>query len=381
MIPVVIIGGGASGLMLASFLPSKSAIVIESNPKVAAKLLVSGGGRCNVTNEVVSSTNYLGDKDFISNVISQFDQNALLSWCEARGLSLISQKNHQYFCPNSAKEIVSILSKECSKQTVLLNEKVLDINHSHDGFVVQTNKQKIKTMSVVIASGGLSYPILGVSDIGYKLAQNVGHGISKLSPALVGFTLQKEQFFMKELSGSSVGNVEIKVGTKSCRGDLLFAHKGISGPSVLNASLYWEKGSISIDFLPDFRWKSLSGSKKNISTLLPLPKRVIKSLLENLNIPDKTFDGLTKDERDRLFGLQNYSFAPAGTFGYGKAEVTKGGIVTREIDPLTMMSKFEDNLYFIGEVLDVTGELGGYNLQWAFSSAFICAKALRSKIK
>jgi len=381
MIPVVIIGGGASGLMLASLLPSKSAIVIESNPKVGAKLLVSGGGRCNVTNEVVNSDNYLGDKDFISNAISQFDQNALLSWCKARGLSLISQKNHQYFCPNSAKEIVSILTKESSKQTVLLNEKVLDITPGQDGFLVQTNKQKIKAKFVVVASGGLSYPILGASDIGYKLAQNAGHCISKLSPALVGFTLQKEQFFMKELSGSSVSNVEIKVGTKSCKGDLLFAHKGISGPSVLNASLYWEKGSIAINFLPNFRWKSLSGSKKNISTLLPLPKRVIKSLLENLNIPDKTYDALAKDERDRLLGLQSYSLAPAGTFGFSKAEVTKGGVAANEIDPYTMMSKFADNLYFIGEVLDVTGELGGYNLQWAFSSAFVCAKALKPKIK
>ncbi len=380
MIPVVIIGGGASGLMLASLLPAKSAIVIESNPKIGAKLLVSGGGRCNVTNEAVSSDNYLGDKDFISNVLRHFDQNALLRWCEARGLSLVSQKNHQYFCPNSAKEIVSILAKESSKQTVLLNEKVLSITSGQDGFLVQTNKQKIKTKSVIVASGGLSYPILGASDIGYKLAQNVGHSINKLTPALVGFTLQKEQFFMKELSGSSVQDIEIKVGKKICKGDLLFTHKGISGPSVLDASLYWEKGSISIDFLPNFRWKSLSASKKNISTLLPLPKRVIKTLLENLDIPDKTFDALTKDERDRLFGLQNYSLAPAGTFGYSKAEVTRGGVATDEIDPCTMMSKKADNLYFLGEVLDVTGELGGYNLQWAFSSAFVCANALKSKI-
>ncbi|MBN2721521.1 MAG: aminoacetone oxidase family FAD-binding enzyme [Campylobacterales bacterium] len=376
MIPVVIIGGGASGLMLASLLPKKSAIVIESNPKVGAKLLVSGGGRCNVTNEVVSSDNYLGDKDFISSVLRQFDQNALLNWCDARGLGLISQKNHQYFCPNSAKEIVSILTKESSKQTVLLNEKVVSILSDKDGFLVQTNKQQIKSKSVVVASGGLSYPVLGASDIGYKLAQNVGHRISKLAPALVGFTLQKEQFFMKELSGSSVGNVEIKVGINSCKGDLLFAHKGISGPSVLNASLYWEKGSISIDFLPNFRWKSLSGSKKNISTLLPLPKRVMKALLEHLSIPDKPFVALSKEERDRLYELHNYTLAPAGTFGYSKAEVTKGGVSIDEIDVSSMMSKKIDSLYFIGEVLDVTGELGGYNLQWAFSSAFVCAKAL-----
>jgi hypothetical protein len=381
MIPVVIIGGGASGLMLASLLPPKSAIVIESNPKVGAKLLVSGGGRCNVTNEVVSSDNYLGDKDFISNVLRHFDQNALLSWCEARGLGLVSQKNHQYFCPNSAKEIVSILIKESSKQSVLLNEKVLSINFGQDGFLVQTNKQKIKTKFVVVASGGLSYPILGASDIGYKIAQDASHSVSKLAPALVGFTLQKEQFFMKELSGSSVNNIEIKVGTKSCKGDLLFTHKGISGPSVLDASLYWEKGSIFIDFLPNFRWKSISSSKKNISTLLPLPKRVIKLLLEHLDISDKPFAALSEAYRDKLNILNNYSLAPAGTFGYSKAEVTRGGVVTNEIDPYTMMSNKVDNLYFMGEVLDVTGELGGYNLQWAFSSAFVCAKALKHKIK
>ncbi|MDD5405788.1 MAG: aminoacetone oxidase family FAD-binding enzyme [Sulfurovaceae bacterium] len=377
MIPIVIIGGGASGLMLASLLPAKNAIVIESNSKVGAKLLVSGGGRCNVTNEVLSSSNYLGDQDFISNVLRQFDQNALLRWLEARGLELVYQKNHQYFCPNSAKEIVSVLVKDSSKQTILLNEKVIDIKKNNDYFEINTTKQIIKAKAVVVASGGLSYPVLGASDLGYIVAQKMGHRINKLAPALVGFTLQKEQFFMKELSGSSVNNVEIRVGQKSCIGDLLFTHKGISGPSVLDASLYWEKGSITIDFLPNFRWKSIIGSKKNISTLLPLPKRVIKSLLEHLNVPDKTFDALTKDERDRLFGLQNYSLAPAGTFGYNKAEVTKGGVRVDEVDSHTMMSNKVDGLYFIGEVLDVTGELGGYNLQWAFSSAYVCAEALK----
>jgi len=161
---------------------------------------------------------------------------------------------------------------------------------------------------------------------------------------------------------------------------LLFAHKGISGPAVLDASLYWEKGKIEIDFLPHFSWKNIQGSKKNISSLLPMPKRVTKAFLIQLHLEDKPYHTFTEKEKEALQTLSSYSFAPAGTFGYTKAEVTKGGVATTEVDSGTMMSKKEEGLYFIGEVLDVTGRLGGYNFQWAFSSAYTCAKNLSSTL-
>lgn len=232
---------------------------------------------------------------------------------------------------------------------------------------------------MVVASGGLSFKLLGASGIGYDIATHFGHNIAKTAPALVGFTVQKEQFFFKLLSGVST-NVCIKVGSHKCNGDLLFTHKGLSGPAVLDASLYWEKGKIEIDFLVDFSWKSVRGSKKNITSLLPLPKRVTKAFLIELELKDKPYNMYSEYECEKLCTLGHYTFAPAGTFGYSKAEVTKGGVETFEVDSETMMSKKEEGLYFIGEVLDVTGRLGGYNFQWAFSSAYSCAKSIKGKI-
>ena len=157
---------------------------------------------------------------------------------------------------------------------------------------------------------------------------------------------------------------------------MLFAHKGISGPAVLDASLYWQKGKIIIDFLPNLDPETFKHSKKHIGRLLGMPSRVGKAFLESFNIKDRASNQLTHEEWKKIATLKNYTFAPAGTFGYSKAEVTKGGIETDEVDASSMMSRKVENLYFSGEVLDVTGELGGYNFQWAFSTAFVCAKAL-----
>jgi predicted Rossmann fold flavoprotein len=377
MIPVIIIGGGASGLMLSSLLPSKTATIIEHNAKLGAKILISGGGRCNVTNANVSSENYLGDQKFVSTILKKFNQHDMLAWCNRKNLNLVIQKNNQYFCPSSAKELQEIFAKDSQKQSVILNQSVIGVSKIDDYFIVKTNRDSFKAKNVVVASGGLSYTTIGASGIGYEIATLFGHSIKKTAPALVGFTLQKEQFFMKELSGTAIENVNILVGGKVCSGALLFAHKGVSGPCILDASLYWEKGTIEIDFLPDFDWHTAKQSKKNISTILPLAKRVLKAILDEFSLPDKPYSQLSKDEQSKLHTLKSYKFAPAGTFGYNKAEVTKGGVDTSEIDELTMMSQKVENLYFIGEVLDVTGELGGYNFQWAFSTATVCAKSIR----
>ena len=164
----------------------------------------------------------------------------------------------------------------------------------------------------------------------------------------------------------------------SWQDQLLFTHRGLSGPAILNASLWWERGEISIDFIPKLEFQKIKKEKKNISTLLPLPKRLAKAFLEHLNILDRPCYRLRDDEWIELEKLHNYSFAPAGTFGYSKAEVTRGGVSTKEIDPNTMQSQRVKGLYFLGEVLDITGELGGYNLQWAFSSAKVCADAINT---
>jgi len=372
---IIIIGGGASALMLASLLPKNTAIVIESNEKLGAKILVSGGGKCNITNTNMGTEYFLGDEQFLQPALKRFNEKALLQWLERQRLMPVLRKETQYFCKDSAKELLNVFLKESRKQKILVNEKVLGVSKRDNVFYIKTDKQTLMADRVVVASGGLSFPILGASGIGYEIAEHFGHSIVKTSPGLVGFTVQKEQFFFKALSGVST-DVVIKIGETLCKGGLLFAHKGLSGPAILDASLYWEKGKIEIDFLPGFSWNSLKGSKKQLSSLLPMPKRVTKAFLIQFDIEDKMGSKLTSDELAQLQLLNHYAFAPAGTFGYSKAEVTKGGVCTDEVDAKTMMSQKTEGLYFTGEVLDVTGRLGGYNFQWAFSSAYSCAKFL-----
>jgi len=183
---------------------------------------------------------------------------------------------------------------------------------------------------------------------------------------------------MKELSGLSCF-VEIKVADRVLREEMLFAHKGISGPAVLSASLYWKKGDMSIDFLPQKSIKELlqSAPKKLISSVLPLPKRLSKALLQAVECKDKECSKVDKEDLKKLMKLHDYTFAPAGNFGFTKAEVSKGGVITEELKSKSLESKKVEGLYFIGEVVDITGELGGYNFQWAFSSAYVCAKTIK----
>ena len=354
--------------MVASRLKDRDIALIESNSTIAQKIKISGGGRCNVTNNLVSCDNYLGDCDFIKPSLDAFSQDALLEFLKLRGCQPHIRKNGQYFCKTSSNEIIEIFQKEIKDVMLFLNHKVTKVSKK-DNFFIETNKGVFEAKKLIVASGGLSYPKIGASEISYEIALGFGHKVKKTTPALVGFTVQKDQFWMKELSGIST-RVDIRIGDKRFNGELLFAHKGISGPVVLNTSLYWEKGEIEVDFLPSYSLKqNLKNSNKHISSALPLPKRFIKLFLESIKLLDKPVSKLNSDEFQKLLKFKNYSFAPAGNFGYQKAEVTRGGISTDEIDPNTMMSKIVDDLYFVGECLDVTGELGGYNFQWAFSSA------------
>ena len=374
-VEIVIIGAGASGLMFAGLVENKNILLIDNNSKVGSKILISGGGKCNITNGKVKPSNYLGNHRFVRNVIKRFDQYSLLKWLGSRGLTPVVRTREQYFCRDSAKELLDILKREGSAQTYRLNTEVQTVKKVDNYFEIRTSKGTFIANKVVVASGGLSFPKIGATSIGYDIATSFGHKINTLSAGLVGFTVQPEQFFFKSLSGIAI-DVKITIDRKEVEGALLFAHKGISGPAVLDASLYWNKGKISIDFLPTLRLDSLKSSKKHLSKILGLPSRVAKSFLEALKIEDKASNKLSSEEWKRLEFLKAYSFSPAGTFGYSKAEVTKGGVDTEEIDASSMMSKKVDNLYFLGEVLDVTGELGGYNFQWAFSTAFVCAKGM-----
>lgn len=366
--------------MCASLLKNRNIVMIDANPKTGRKLKISGGGKCNVTNETVSAENYLGAADFVTPVLERFDQHAVLKYFANRGVHPKIRSQGQYFCTRSSDEILGVFGQESSHAAKKLGCIINAVEKKGELFTVTTSCGKVTGKNLVIATGGLSYASIGASGIGMEIAESFGHELITPRPALVGFTVQKDQFWFKELSGISF-KAGISVGGKYFEDELLFAHKGISGPVVLNASLYWEKGSMTLDFLPGVSLETLLGqSKKQLSTLIPLPKRFMKGFLQGIGLADKPANTLSGQEKESLARLKAYDFSPAGNFGYTKAEATKGGVATDGVDPATMQSRLCPGLYFTGEVLDVTGELGGYNFQWAFSSAFVCAQALGAKV-
>ncbi len=374
---VLILGAGAGGLMCASNLDRKlSVAIIDCNSKIAQKIKISGGSKCNITNTQLSKENYDGDKEFIFNVFETFSRDDLLDYLQEKGLEPVVKKKRYYFCKESSDEIISIFKKGIKNADLFLNNEILWVKKEGDIFEVKTLKEIYRAKKIVVATGGKSYKNLGASDIGLQIANSFGIKAKEFAPALVGLTVQKEQFWMKDLSGLSCP-VAIKVDGKIIKEELLFAHKGISGPAVLSASLYWQKGNISIDFLPNENILELiKGSKKQLSSVIPLPKRLSKALLTALDIEDIECKKVTNDMREKLQMIHCYEFAPAGNFGFSKAEVCRGGVLTEELNPYTMEALDVKGLYFIGEVIDVTGELGGYNFQWAFSSGYVCAKGI-----
>ncbi|MCK9371755.1 MAG: aminoacetone oxidase family FAD-binding enzyme [Sulfuricurvum sp.] len=374
---VIILGAGAAGLMCAAQLRENSALkiaIIEGNSRPALKLKASGGGKCNLTNVKVDATHYLGDEALVSYALEVFPKEKLLEYFYRGGLRPVIRKERYYFCPKSSDEIISILIGRAKGCDLLLGHKILSVE-GNSPFTVTTDKGEFQAAKVVVATGGASYKELGATDIGLKIAQRYGLKTVPFSPALVGLTLQSKEFWMKELSGISFP-ARIRVAEKIVDEDFLFAHKGISGLVVLSASLYWHRGEIVIDFCPDFDLNTLIQEKKLISTALPLPKRFMKSFLEAIGLEDKPCNRLTPQEREKLALIRNYAMAPSGTFGLSKAEACRGGVACEEIDPATMQSRRVKGLYFIGETVDVTGELGGYNFQWAFSSAVVCSAAM-----
>lgn len=342
---ICIIGAGASSLMCASHMKNKSICIIESNSNIGAKIKVSGGAKCNITNKYMDDSFFLGNKAFIKNALDSYTNHDLIDFLNKNQLKFnLNPKivKGTYFCKTS-QDVIDMFSNLTKHVHFELNTNVIDVNYD-SFYTINTNKKNINAKILIVASGGLSYSSLGASGIGYDIAKSFNHSINQINPALVGFTVQKDEFWFKSLSGLSM-DVKIKVESKILEGSFLFTHKGCSGPVILSSSLYWQKGKISIDFAP---YKD--------SYLQKRFKRAIKDL---------------------DIDIHNYEFAPAGNFGYTKAEVTKGGINTNEIEN-NMKSKNQDNLYFIGEILDVTGQLGGYNFQWAFSSAMACAKSISS---
>ncbi|MCD4667567.1 MAG: aminoacetone oxidase family FAD-binding enzyme [Sulfurimonas sp.] len=374
---VLILGGGASSLMCASHLKSSWHVgIIDNNPKVCTKLKISGGGKCNITNVEVTANNFDGDSELVNNALDSFSRDDLLNFLDRNGVEPEIRKNRYYFCRKSSDEIINVLKKQSRHVETLLNTTIVEVKKVDNIFEVKTSRGVLKAKKLVVATGAKSFKNLGATEIGLNIAKDFGLKVKEFTPALVGMTLQPEQFWMKELSGLSCF-VNIKVEDKLLKEEMLFAHKGISGPAILSASLYWKKGNMSIDFLPNTNiFQLIKNSKKLLSSVMPLPKRLSKAILKAIGVEDVECKKITPHAKKDLEAIHNYEFAPAGNFGFTKAEVCRGGVLACGLNPKTLESWHVENLYFIGEVVDVTGELGGYNFQWAFSSGVVCAKAL-----
>lgn len=416
---VLIIGAGAAGLFLSANLRGKSVALLEKNATPGKKILASGGGRCNVTNRRIDASNYLGNADFVTNILKNLEFKDVLKFFGE--LKFNEQKQSQFFCESGAKDVLGVLLKLARQSGAQIfcgvcvksarktftdeNGEILDASLTEEAKfdsenlqdfkskqteifeVLAENGEKFYAKNLVVASGGLSYKSLGASDIGYEIAQSFGVKVVPPAPALVGFTVQKDEFWFKNLSGvcfparirvgcagKDAANSESKM-PREFAGDILFTHKGISGPAVLNASLFWQKGLIAINFCPNFSIETAQKSKKQLSTILPLPRRFTLEFLRAAGLSDKPYGEYKADEMAKISRLFAYEFAPAGTFGFERAEVTKGGVDTDALDANCGRGD-TSGLYFIGEVLDVTGMLGGYNLHFAFA----CARALAGRL-
>ena len=382
---VIIIGAGAAGLMCAAVAGKRGrrVLVIEHNDKVGKKILISGGGRCNFTNLWVQPENFISkNPHFCKSALSRFNEQDFISLVKKNNIPYHEKTLGQLFCDGKSMEIVDLLLKECEDAGVQIKTgcKVNKIEKENE-FIAKTNAGNISSESLAIATGGLSISKIGATDFGYKIAEQFGIKIIDPEPALVPFTWNKNDLKnYSELSGISVDSI-VSCNGKSFRENILFTHKGLSGPAILQISNYWYKGDdIEISLLPEIdlsekiiEWKTES-PKSLLMTLLStiLPKRVVQIFIELAGY-DKPINQYNQKEIEKACSLfNNWSIIPAGTEGFEKAEVTKGGIDTNELSSKTFETKKIKGLFFIGEAIDVTGWLGGYNFQWAWSSGY-CA--------
>lgn len=378
---VIIIGAGASGLMCAieAGRRGRSVLVLDHAEKPGKKLRLSGGGRCNFTNIYMPPEAYVSENiHFCKSALARFTPSDFISRLEKSGIEFFEKEAGQLFCKVSSLEIINMLLEEGRKAGagILLNCRIAGI--SRDGtFKLSTNCGSLEAEALVIATGGMSYPSIGATDLGYKIARQFGLKITALKPALVPlFLASGEMESLSALSGVSIDTI-VGYNGRHFRGKVLFTHRGLSGPAILQVSLYWNKGeAISINLLPDINAYELfmenQQSRKEMLNLLAeyLPKRLSQVWCER-HIQSKPLNQYTPLELKTIaIKLHNWTIKPVGTEGYNKAEITLGGVDTAELSSKTMEAKKTQGLYFTGEVIDVTGQLGGYNLQWAWSSGY-----------
>lgn len=389
---IIILGAGASGLMCAAHAAARgrSVLILEKANKIGKKILMSGGGKCNFTNLSVEPEHYIShNPHFVISALSRYTQWDFISKVYDYHIEYEERKHGQLFTVHGSKDILHLLLTECQNTknvTIKTQSQILEIQKQDHQFLVYTSLGKITCSSLVVATGGLSIPTLGGSGFGYQLAQQFGHHVYPTRAGLVPFCFSD---YFKDITTRLSGNaIEVIVENKqaSFKEALLFTHRGLSGPSILQLSNYWQQGeSFYINFLPDlslmeqFKHKKKQHPKLLLRTILTehLPKNLVLELQQLLwshvaetpiaEINDQILLSIAEQ-------LHHYAVKPSDTEGYRTAEVTLGGVDTTEISSKTMESKKVKGLFFIGEVLDVTGHLGGYNFQWAWSSGFVAGQ-------
>ncbi|MEN8428497.1 NAD(P)/FAD-dependent oxidoreductase [Acinetobacter towneri] len=387
-VDVVVLGAGASGLMTAYMAAQRGrkVLVVEKANKVGKKILMSGGGKCNFTNLEVEPNHYIShNPHFVISALTRYTNWDFIGLVCEYGIEYEERKHGQLFTLNGAKEILAMLLAECEKTNLVdiqTNCEVKAVNALDDqGFQIATTLGYFQANAVVVATGGLSIPTLGGSGIGYEIAKQFGHRVYPTRAGLVPFTFSDSfKEVTTRLSGNAV-DATLSNSLNSFTEALLFTHRGLSGPSALQLSNYWDVGqNFKINFLPYlelydfFKNKKQNSPKVLLRTLLSehLPKSVVAELQQLIwsELSETAVGNISDDKLEQIAARLNaFEVKPSGTEGYRTAEVTLGGVDTQEVSSKTMESKKQKGLYFVGEVLDVTGHLGGYNFQWAWSSA------------
>lgn len=389
---VIIIGAGAAGLFCAAQIgkKGKSVLLLDNGKKVGRKILMSGGGYCNFTNLDVGAQHYLSQNPhFVKSALARYNQWDFIALLAEYGISYHEKELGQLFTDNGAEQIVAMLLKECQAANVQiqLQVQISQVTQLTDGFEVKYgNELCLQCENLVIASGGLSMPKLGATAFGYQIAEQFGLSVVPPRASLVPFTWREQDQVFVDLAGISLPITVTAESGMSFSNALLFTHRGISGPAMLQISNYWLPNQpLFIDFLPKIRLDEYlqamrqSSSKMQLKTALQrlLPNKLVEFFISHYQLPTTILADLSNlkiAEINQLF--HQWQFVPNGTEGYRTAEVTLGGVDTNQISSKTMEVKNIKGLYFIGEVLDVTGWLGGYNFQWAWSSAYACATAI-----
>ena len=393
---VVIIGAGAAGMMCAiqAAQRGRSVCLIDHTAKLAEKIRISGGGRCNFTNLNTKPENYISaNPHFCRSALARYTPQHFVTWLQENGISYHEKKLGQLFCDDGSAVVIGLLKGKCDAAGVrfLMPCQVEKVAKDKD-FEVDTSLGKFQAQSLVIATGGLSIPKIGATPLGYKIAQQFCLPVTKLKPGLVPLSFHPEEWAdFAEISGVSVDAV-VRVGRQSFRENLLITHRGLSGPVILQVSSYWEHGQpLHINLLPEQNMQAIfkehRGNKMLLDNFLAqfLPNRFIEPWLKQITAKNMLLGCLAENiplclyaEKDLSLlavSLHDWQIIPTGTLGYAKAEVTCGGVDTRALSSKSMEANNVPGLFFIGEVVDVTGQLGGYNFQWAWASAYAAGQS------